>query len=114
MDLEPIPPADFGTADYVSEITTVKAAEWGGFVALQVATPDGQSSPVATLLVTARQWSGIQPRLVLYHGQPGYADWRKLLDDAPEQLRTMRFVGSARASRSGFDQWLTHGPSALL
>jgi hypothetical protein len=104
---------EFGTSDYVTEIQVRKEVRWGGFRAAIRVAPNGDPMADATIFVAAERWTGTQPRLILNSGDPGYRDWKTLLDEAPDAPVTWRVVGAARASR-GDNQWLTHGPSPLL
>lgn len=106
-----IDPNTFGSASFVSSLTTCRDYIFGGFIAWLVA--QDQPEPGAILL-SALKWKGPQPRLVLYRRDCGYDEWLKLLETAKEHVVTHRFVGSAEAASNPYDQWLTAGPSPLL
>lgn len=110
MAIRLIDPNTFGTADHVSAVKVVRKVQFGGFEAWLV----DQAPTYQPIYVHATMWKGSQPRLILNPKEPGYDDWRRLLDATPEISETQRFVGAAEAARNTADQWLTHGPSRLL
>ena len=107
------------------EKTTVayrRTVRWGGFVARLVdhlgVGAGWPRDPASTLppgvdyqiWVWAERWSGrTQPRLILDPADDGYADWRALLDAAPEVVGAMTFEGAAGAATGPQAQWLTSG-----